>query len=96
MNFFFYYYVFKCKYFRGKGQVLRCFIIKGDDPIEAAFRGGVKLAFNQHRNSGAGFSKLTLLRKKNYVRNNEVFIHETREDECEQIWEYFLKKYRRE
>lgn len=49
--------------------------------MEAAFRDGVKLAFNQHRNSGSGFSKLTLLRKKNYVRNNEVFIHETREDE---------------
>lgn len=41
--------------------------------MEAAFRDGVKLAFNQHRNSRA-----TLLRKKNYVRNNEVFIHETR------------------
>lgn len=60
--------------------------------MEAAFKDGVKLAFNQHRNSGTGFSKLTLFRKKNYVRNNEVFIHEAREDECEQIWKYFLEK----
>lgn len=81
MNYdFFYYYVFKCDYFKQKGQVLRCFITKGDDLIHgSSIQRQYLISFQLAQKLWSRFFRTSITQEKNCVRNNEFFIRETRQ-----------------